>query len=62
MMVALLVHAYSIGVRSARGLERRCRQDVAFRVICANQVSDHAAIARFRVRHGDAIAALRRVI
>jgi transposase len=58
MMVALLVYAYSVGVRSARGIERRCREDVAFRVICANQVPDHATIARFRARHEDAISAL----
>ena len=58
MMVALLVYAYSIGVRSARGIERRCREDVAFRVICANQVPDHATVARFRARHEEAIAAL----
>jgi transposase len=58
MMVALLVYAYSIGVRSARGIERRCREDVAFRVICANQVPDHATIARFRARHEEAIGEL----
>ena len=58
MMVALLVYAYAIGVRSARGIERRCREDVAFRVICANQTPDHATIARFRARHEDAIAGL----
>jgi transposase len=58
MMVALLVYAYSIGVRSARGVERRCREDVAFRVICANRVPDHATIARFRARHEDAIGEL----
>jgi transposase len=58
MMVALLVYAYAIGVRSARGIERRCREDVAFRVICANQVPDHATIARFRVRHENAIGGL----
>jgi transposase len=46
MMVALLVYAYAIGARSARGIERRCRDDVAFRVITANQVPDHATIAR----------------
>ncbi len=28
MMVALLVYAYAIGVRSSRGIERRCRDDV----------------------------------
>jgi transposase len=58
MMVALLVYAYAIGVRSARGIERRCRDDVAFRVITANQVPDHATIARLRARHERAIADL----
>ena len=58
MMVALLVYAYAIGVRSARGIERRCREDVAFRVIAGNQTPDHATIARFRARHEDAIAEL----
>jgi transposase len=58
MMVALLVYAYAIGVRSSRAIERRCREDVAFRVISANQVPDHATIARFRVRHERAIAEL----
>jgi hypothetical protein len=37
MMVALYIYAYSIGVRSARAIERRCQEDVAFRVICAGQ-------------------------
>jgi transposase len=58
MMVALLVYACAIGVRSSRAIERRCREDVAFRVITANQVPDHATIARFRVRHETAIAEL----
>jgi transposase len=56
MMVALLLYAYAIGERSSRGIERRCREDVAFRVITANQVPDHATIARFRVRHEQALA------
>ena len=58
MMVALLLYAYSIGVRSARGIERRCSEDVAFRVIAANRVPDHATIARFRARHERAISEL----
>jgi transposase len=58
MMVALFVYAYAIGERSSRGIERRCRDDVAFRVITANQVPDHATVARFRVRHEAAIAEL----
>jgi transposase len=48
MMVALLLYAYAIGVRSSRAIERRCREDVAFRVIAANHAPDHATVARFR--------------
>src|SRR5215218_10113590 len=58
MMVALLLYAYAIGVRSSRAIERRCREDVAFRVITANHAPDHATVARFRVRHEHAIAEL----
>src|ERR1039457_4279448 len=58
MMVGLLVYAYAIGVRSSRQIERRCWEDVAFRVITANRTPDHATIARFRVRHEQAIADL----
>ena len=58
MMVALLLYAYAVGERSSRGIERRCAEDVAFRVIAANQVPDHATVARFRARHEDALAGL----
>jgi transposase len=58
MMVTLLAYSYCVGERSSREVERRCREDVAFRVICANQVPDHATIARFRVRHQQALADL----
>ncbi len=58
MMVALLVYAYAIGERSSRAIERRCREDIAFRVITANQVPDHATVARFRVRHEAALSDL----
>ena len=58
MMVALLLYAYAVGERSSRQIERRCSEDVAVRVICANQALDHATIARFRVRHRDALAGL----
>ena len=58
MMVALLVYAYSVGERSSRQIERRCLEDVAFRVIAANQAPDHATIARFRVTHAEALAGL----
>jgi transposase len=56
VVVSLLLYAYAVGERSSRGIERRCREDVAFRVRCANQVPDHATIARFRARHDQALA------
>jgi Transposase DDE domain/Transposase domain (DUF772) len=56
--VALMLYAYSCGVRSARVIERRCVEDVAFRVICANLAPDHATIARFRADHERALAGL----
>jgi hypothetical protein len=37
MMVGLVLYAYAIGERSSRRIERRCAEDVAFRVICANR-------------------------
>jgi transposase len=58
MMLTLVAYAYAVGERSSRGIERRCREDVPFRVITANQAPDHATIARFRVRHQEALADL----
>jgi transposase len=58
MMVALTVYAYARGERSSRGIERRCVEDVAYRVVAAQQTPDHATIARFRVRHEAALAGL----
>lgn len=58
MMVALLLYAYAKGNRSSRGIERACREDVAYRVICANLVPDHSTIAEFRCRHESPLAEL----
>lgn len=58
MMLAVLVYAYCAGERSSRRIERRLVEDVAFRVLAANQCPDHATLARFRRRHETAIAAL----
>ncbi len=56
--MALLLYAYARGERSSRGIECRCVEDVAYRVIAAQQTPDHATIARFRVRHEAALAGL----
>ena len=55
-MLAVLLYAYCTGERSSRRIERRLVEDVAFRVLAANQNPDHATLARFRRRHQDAIA------
>jgi len=58
MMVALVLYSYCLGERSARGIERCLGDDVAYRVIGANQSPDHATIARFRAGHEQALAGL----
>jgi len=51
MLLTLLVYGYARGLRSSRKIERACTEDVAFRVICAQDPPDHATLARFRRRH-----------
>jgi transposase len=61
MLLTLLVYGYARGLRSSRKIERACAEDVAFRVICAQDVPDHATLARFRQQHfasGQAMADL----
>ena len=48
MLATVLVWAYAHGVTSSRQIERLCRTDVAFRVICAGNLPDHSTVARFR--------------
>jgi transposase len=58
MMVALLLYAYAVGQRSSRQIERRCVEDVAFRVVVGNLAPDHTTIARFRQDHEEALGEL----
>ena len=58
MMVALLLYSYAVGVRSSRAIERRCVEDVASRVIAANQTPDHVTISRFRARFAEQLSRL----
>ena len=58
MMLGVLLYAYCVGECSSRRIERRLVEDVAFRVVAANQCPDHATLARFRSHHGEAIAGL----
>jgi transposase len=55
-LLGVLLYAYATGVRSSRQIQRRCVEDLAFRVLAANQTPDHVTIARFRARHEAALA------
>jgi len=56
LLLGVLLYGYCLGVRSSRQLERRCHEDIAFRVLAANQAPDHVTIARFRARHEQTLA------
>lgn len=58
MMLKVLLYAYCVGVMSSRRIDKACWDDVAFRVLSADQHPDHVSVARFRKRHLKAIAKL----
>ncbi len=58
LMVKLLVYGYANGVMSSRKLERASFRDVAVRMLCADQHPDYRSIARFRLRHLEALGEL----
>jgi transposase len=55
MLLMLFVYAMAHGESSSRQIERLCHTDVAFRVICAQDVPDHTVLARFRKNHEAAL-------
>jgi transposase len=58
MMLKPLVYSYATGVTSSREIERRCRRDIGFRWLAANDTPDYRSISRPRRRHLDALAEL----
>jgi transposase/signal recognition particle subunit SEC65 len=58
MMVKVLVYAYCIGVPSSRKIEKRLEEDIAFRVLAANNTPDFRTISDFRKDHLKALAGL----
>ena len=58
MMVKVLVYAYCIGVPSSRKIEKRLKEDIAFRVLAANNTPDFKTIADFRKDHLEALGSL----
>ncbi len=53
LLLVLLIYAYGCGERSSRTIERLCTENVAFRVLCADDPPDHTVIARFRQTHAE---------
>lgn len=58
MLLTLFVYAMSHGESSSRRIERLCGTDVAFRIICAQDIPDHTVLARFRKNHEAALTDL----
>ena len=58
MMVKVLLYAYCIGVVSSRKIEKRLCEDIAFRVLSANNTPDFRTISDFRKDHLKALAGL----
>ena len=50
MMVKVLVYGYATGVFSSRKLARKLEEDVAFRVLAAENTPDHRTVCEFRRR------------
>ena len=58
MMVKVLIYGYASGVFSSRKMARKLHEDVAFRVLCANNYPAHRTIREFRQLHLQEFSAL----
>jgi transposase len=55
LMLAVWLYAYALGITSARQLERKLVEDLAFRYLCAGERVDNWALSAFRRRHRTAL-------
>ena len=58
MLVKVLLYAYAMGIPASRQIARELEDDVAFRVLAANQRPDFRTISDFRQQHLAALADL----
>ena len=58
MMVKILLYGYCTGVASSRRIAQRLHEDIAFRVLAANNTPDFRTISDFRKDHLEALADL----
>ena len=55
LMLSVWLYAYALGITSARQVERRLVEDLAFRYLGAGERVDNWALSAFRRRHGRAL-------
>jgi len=55
LMLGVWLYAYALGITSARQVERRVVEDLAFRYLAAGERVDNWALSAFRRRHGRAL-------
>ena len=55
LMLGVWLYAYAVGITSARQVERRVVEDLAFRYLAAGERLDNWALSAFRRRHGRAL-------
>ena len=58
MMVKVLLYAYCVGAASSRRIATRLHEDIAFRVLAANNTPDFRTISDFRKDHLEALSRL----
>ena len=58
MMVKVLIYGYATGVFSSRKIARKLHEDVAFRVLAADNFPAHRTVSDFRANHLEALAGL----
>ena len=58
MMVKVLIYGYCTGVASSRRIARRLHEDIAFRVLAANNTPDFRTVSDFRKDHLQALSGL----
>ncbi len=52
----VLLYAYCIGVLSSQKIEKRLQEDIAFRVLAANNTPDFGTISDLRKDHLESLA------
>lgn len=48
LLIKAMFYAYSVGIRSSRLIEKKCREDLVFRYLSAGECPDHGTINLFR--------------